>query len=112
MKPTDKRHREITSEEYLERALDFSHHAIALREEYAEEYGDNRETHGMFNRNPNSRGVCDQRPRECKDNVKWALEKRSELISDSLDAWKCKGRRRVTWLRMKDKMMGGLSVMA
>jgi hypothetical protein len=102
----------MTAEEYLERALDWSRHAIALREEYAEKFGDNKETHGSFNRFPISGGVCDHWPRDKKDNVAEALRHLHELISASLQAWRDTGRKRSTWLRMKEKAMGGLSLMA
>jgi hypothetical protein len=102
----------MTAEEFLERAMDWSRHAIALREAYAETYGDNSSTHGHFNRFPISGGVCDHWPRQKKDNVAKALRKRHQMITDSLEAWKETGRRRVTWLRLKEKMMGSLSLAA
>ena len=105
---TGKRHRVMTAEEYLERAMDWSRHAIALRKEYSQKYGDN----GGINPFPISGGVCEHWPRQKKDNVAEALRKRHEMITDSLEAWKATGRRRVTWLRLKEKMMGSLSLAA
>ena len=96
----------MTAEEYLERALDWSRHAIALRKEYSEEYGND----GGFNPFPVSGGICEHWPRDKKDNVVKAVRKRQDLIDASLKAWKATGRRRVTWLRLKDQVMGSLSV--
>ena len=100
----------MTAEEYLERALDWSRHAIALRNEYGEKYGDSTGTHGKFNRFPLSGGICEHWPRDKKDNVLRAVCTRQNMIEESLDAWKATGRRRVTWLRLKDQILGNLSV--
>lgn len=96
----------MTSEEYLKRALDWSRFAIALREDYAQTYGDN----GGINRFPISGGICDHWPRNKKDNVIKAVRHRQKLIDLSLKAWKAIGRRRITWLRLKYEVMGDLSV--
>ena len=98
----------MTAEEYLERALDWSRHAIALREEYSQKYGNM----GGLNPHPISGGVCDHWPNDKKDNIREALRKRYVLIDASLYAWKCIGRRRSTWLRKKNEIMGDLSVIA
>lgn len=105
---TDKTHKEMTAEEYIERALDWSRFAISLRKEYSKKYGDN----GGMNPFPISGGVCEHWPRDKKDNVAEALRKRHQMISESLKAWKSTGRRRITWLRLKEKMMGSFSVWA
>jgi len=93
------------SADLLERARDWQWFAQGLREEYSRTYGDNRETHGHFNRFPISGGICEHWPRAKKDNVTRVLRRAHTMIETSLDYWKKGGRRRSTWLRFKSTIL-------
>jgi hypothetical protein len=99
---------ELKAQALLEAALNWSRFAQALRERYSQEHGDN----GFPNRYPISGGICEHWPRICKDNVVKALRAREDLIDRSLEAWRASGRRRSTWLRLKDSILGDVSVSA
>jgi hypothetical protein len=74
------------------------------RELYAKAYGCGE----WPNRFPISGGVCENWPRAAKDGVTTLLRHASELVSESLDQWRMAGKRRATWLRLKNKIIGGL----